>query len=1134
MTFLRTVKNLSKSPVAFLMPAYWLIRRSGWFDAAYYIRRYPDVAASGLNALTHYLLIGFAQDRQPHPLFFPKDYLAQVPAAERRDGGNPLAHYLMTPPEARKNPNYLFDAEYYRRQFPEMTAADWRGVDACEHYLRLGEKEGKRPHPYFDPVFYHRQNPDVDWARRSPLVHYLTEGCRQRLSPSPFFDSQWYGLVYDLYDNENAPDLVWHYLILGIGEGKSPSPLFDPAYYRRENPAAKGDPYQHFLAIGAVEGKQPCRHFDPSWYGAQHDCPDAIDACRHYLEEGWQKGYYPSREVAELPAKPLISIVVPVYNPTPAQLENCIRSVVRQSYPHWQLCLADDASTKSHVREILNDWAAKDARVAVTFLEKNQGISGASNVAAALAGGDFIGFLDNDDELAPDALFVMAREINRRGGEPRGGELFYSDEDLIGADGGRLDIFAKPDYNREMLLAHNSITHFLLTSRRLFVEVGGFLPGMDGAQDYDLTLRLVEKAGGIVHVPEILYHWRASETSVSMSGQTGAKQYALEAGRRVLENACQRHGIIATVEDTELFGYYRLRRSVPLGIAVRVMVSWRREPEQFAPWLACLRERAGYPIVGVCQITATSGDVLTDEDNCQLYVFVDGALDDFSDGWLAALLEYWSVSDIGLVCGRVRRRENGQETEWPPWPERKWMDSPPAYARFIQQQSLLMNRLFKPQDVWLATPELWAIPAQLWRQLGGFSEDFSKLFRSHDLSFRLAALGKRVVYTPYASAWLDVERENIWRFDGSLARDEQRRFQERWRAALAEGDPYYNLGILERGGLTVPEYRNWLLGCEESGDGPRRVGGPFGAPLVSVVIPAYNHEKFVGAAVESVLGQSMSDLELIVVDDGSTDKTGEVVRGYNDRRLSYIHQENQDAYNTINRGLNLARGRFVAILNSDDVYHPERLARLLAAHEETGAVCLFSAVTPIDGAGVELADASHPWNIWVREKIEYFHQHNDMLAGLFHGNFMLTTSNLFMTAKARQRVGLFRSYRYLHDYDFILRMTLTYPKKVHYLAGEKLLFYRLHSSNTISQAAIVGREQDMEIVRRHILESLPGPNRLAAASAIDRLQLLSRELEEARRELIGPLGMRSAARELVASIRRWLGKRRRKFSRYFG
>ena len=128
------------------------------------------------------------------------------------------------------------------------------------------------------------------------------------------------------------------------------------------------------------------------------------------------------------------------------------------------------------------------------------------------------------------------------------------------------------------------------------------------------------------------------------------------------------------------------------------------------------------------------------------------------------------------------------------------------------------------------------------------------------------------------------------------------------------------------------------------------------SPKVSVVIPAYNHERFIQAAVDSVLAQTHADLELIVVDDGSTDRTGAIVQAVRDPRLSYYHQHNQDAYNTINRGLSLATGEFVAILNSDDVYTTDRLERLLAAQRESGAECLFTDVSPIDDDGRPLDD----------------------------------------------------------------------------------------------------------------------------------------------------------------------------------
>lgn len=135
-------------------------------------------------------------------------------------------------------------------------------------------------------------------------------------------------------------------------------------------------------------------------------------------------------------------------------------------------------------------------------------------------------------------------------------------------------------------------------------------------------------------------------------------------------------------------------------------------------------------------------------------------------------------------------------------------------------------------------------------------------------------------------------------------------------------------------------------------------------PLVSVIIPAYNHERFIAETVESVLGQTLSDFELIVVDDGSTDKTAEIVQSYNDERLNYFHQENQDAYNTINRGMSLAKGHFLSILNSDDVYSLDRLEKLVKRQREKNAQCIITDVIPISDDGEAFTDPDFGWNVW--------------------------------------------------------------------------------------------------------------------------------------------------------------------------
>lgn len=298
-------------------------------------------------------------------------------------------------------------------------------------------------------------------------------------------------------------------------------------------------------------------------------------------------------------------------------------------------------------------------------------------------------------------------------------------------------------------------------------------------------------------------------------------------------------------------------------------------------------------------------------------------------------------------------------------------------------------------------------------------------------------------------------------------------------------------------------------------------------PLISVIIPAYNHEQFIGAAVDSVLQQTLSDLELIVVDDGSVDRTGNIIKAYDDPRLSYFYQENQDAYNTLNRGLSLAKGQYIAILNSDDVYALNRLERLLEFSEEKGAECVISDIMPISDKGLEFTDPQFVWNVWHLKNRSWYFDCRDIYAAFLKGNFMVTTSNLFMTAKAMQTVGNFCSLRYLHDYDYIFRMMLAFPDGVHYLDNEKLLYYRIHSGNTLSEAAIIGRLQDQELISKYMMARIPEIYHKDIAIGAERLIELGNELHNVRkaREPQQPRGVRPALRELLRSLRSWVTRK---------
>lgn len=298
-------------------------------------------------------------------------------------------------------------------------------------------------------------------------------------------------------------------------------------------------------------------------------------------------------------------------------------------------------------------------------------------------------------------------------------------------------------------------------------------------------------------------------------------------------------------------------------------------------------------------------------------------------------------------------------------------------------------------------------------------------------------------------------------------------------------------------------------------------------PLISVVIPAYNHERFVGDAIESVLNQSCQDFELIVVNDGSTDKTEEVIRSYDDPRLRYFYQENQDAYNTINRGISLSEGEYVAILNSDDMYSTDRLEILYRHSLEHEKVCLFSDVIPIDEHNQEFVDPEFGWNIWHKNNRHFYFSCGDLYTAFLHGNFMVTTSNLFMTRESVLQVGPFSSLRYLHDYDFIFRMISRYKEKVAYLKEQKLLFYRIHGGNTLGEAAVVGREQDLELIQRYMLEAIPEDYRDYVSAGSNRMVELERELNLVRQQLSPKQqeGVRPALKNLSSALSVYIRKK---------
>ena len=266
---------------------------------------------------------------------------------------------------------------------------------------------------------------------------------------------------------------------------------------------------------------------------------------------------------------PKFSIVTPVYNPPIDVLQETIQCVLDQSDADWELLLVDDASPSDEVRSILRNAERDDPRIRVAFRPTNGGIIAASNDALAMATGEFVVLLDHDDLLEHHALSVARTTID----DFPNVDYLYSDEDHLSPDGRYTSPFYKPDWSPQRLRSQNYCCHLSIIRKALVDDVGGFREGFEGSQDYDLILRVTERARRICHIPEVLYHWRQLPTSVA--GDPNAKPYAYEAGRRAIQEHCDRVGIDADVEMQEPLGTYRLRRRIHNDPLVSIIIPTR-------------------------------------------------------------------------------------------------------------------------------------------------------------------------------------------------------------------------------------------------------------------------------------------------------------------------------------------------------------------------------------------------------------------------------------------------------------------------------------------------------------------------------------------------------------------------------
>ena len=310
--------------------------------------------------------------------------------------------------------------------------------------------------------------------------------------------------------------------------------------------------------------------------------------------------------LTRLPYRPLISVVMPVYNTPREFLRQAVASVQAQLYPHWELCIADDASPEPEVFALLQELAAADERIKIMRRESNGHISAASNSALALASGEFVALMDHDDVLAEHALFEVVAALN----DDRDLDLIYSDEDHIDQHGRRNNAYFKSDFNLDLLLGQNTISHLGVYRRNIIDEVGGFRLGFEGSQDYDLALRVVDATvpARIHHIPAVLYHWRSNTGEATFS--EAFIQRCLDAARRALKDHLARRGHAGEVlAHPEVPTWSRVKRAVPEPAPlVSIIVPTKDKPEILGPCIEGLLHRTDYQHLQIIVVDHQSTD----------------------------------------------------------------------------------------------------------------------------------------------------------------------------------------------------------------------------------------------------------------------------------------------------------------------------------------------------------------------------------------------------------------------------------------------------------------------------------------------------------------------------------------------
>lgn len=521
--------------------------------------------------------------------------------------------------------------------------------------------------------------------------------------------------------------------------------------------------------------------------------------------DGWYQRHKPSEEELqrqqeeEFPNSPLISLVVPVYNTPEEYLKQMIDSVLHQTYPNWELCIANANPSNASVRQVLVAFLERDPRIKVVDVPENQGIAQNTNAALSIASGVYIGFLDHDDLLTKDALYEMVKKIN----ENERWELLYSDEDKVTADlSNYFQPHFKPEFNLDLLRSNNYICHFCVIKKDLIDKCGGLRGKFNGAQDYDLILRCAEKAEGIVRIPRILYHWRVHPASTS--DNPICKQYAYDAGKRAIEEHLKRCGEKALVQEKKDLGFYRVTYEVQGSPLVSIIIFHDGQAADLDKCLSSIQKSTykNYEIIvaeknQAEKIASVKGEYL---------LFLQSDVEVWNKQWLEELVANCQRKQVGVVGAKIYASNRtvqhaGMIVGMNGVVGNLFVGLPHGYSGYLHKADL-------QQNLSAVSGACMMVKRSVYESVGGFSESLAGGFYDVDFCLKVRQKGFLVVYDPYAELLSHVTVKSS-ESECSYTESEQSQkaaayMKKRWSEIFETGDPMYNPNFsLEKGDYSL-------------------------------------------------------------------------------------------------------------------------------------------------------------------------------------------------------------------------------------------------------------------------------------------------------------------------------------------